>query len=120
MLALTPSYLALGGGHLCKQSLGHFGPLHLLLDLIVDVGVDVEDGALALAVPLAGQRRRLHLACDTKLVTPAMQILCSLSAMHTYSINIKPNVLQSSLILLKPRNVSWGLLGDVTSAFPAV
>lgn len=59
---MARAYLALGGGHLCKQSLGHFGPLHLLLDLVVDVGVDVEDGALGLAVPLAGQRRRLHLA----------------------------------------------------------
>lgn len=55
-LIVCCSYLALGGSHLSKQSLGHFGPLHLLLDLVVDGGVDVEDAALRLAVPLAGQR----------------------------------------------------------------
>ena len=54
-------YLALGGGHLREQSLGHLGSLHLLLDLVIDGGVDVEDAALRLAVPLDGQRRRLHL-----------------------------------------------------------
>lgn len=54
-------YLALGGSHLRKQRLGNFGPLHLLLDLVVDGGVDVEDAALRFAVPLAGQRRRFHL-----------------------------------------------------------
>lgn len=58
-------YLALGGCHLCKQGLGHFGPLHLLLDLIVDGGVDVEDAAVRLAVPLAGQRRRFNLLAKT-------------------------------------------------------
>lgn len=66
---MARAYLALGGSHLCKQSLGNFGPLHLLLDLIVDVGVDVEDGALGFAVPLAGQRRRFHLVFNTKLIT---------------------------------------------------
>lgn len=59
-------YLALGGGHLGEQRLGHFGPLHLLLDLVVDGGVDVEDAALRLAVPLAGQRRRFHLVQRVK------------------------------------------------------
>lgn len=54
-------YLTLGGGHLGKQSLGHLGSLHLLLDLVIDGGVDVEDAALCLAVPLAGERRGLHL-----------------------------------------------------------
>ena len=49
-------YLALGGGHLGEQGLGHFGPLHLLLDLIVNGGVDIEDTALRLAVPLTWQR----------------------------------------------------------------
>lgn len=59
-------YLALGGSHLCEQGLGDFGPLHFLLDLIVDGGVDVEDAALRLAVPLAGQRRRFHLVTRVK------------------------------------------------------
>lgn len=49
-------YLALGGSHLGEQSLGNFGPLHLLLDLVIDGGVDVEDAALGLAIPLTGQR----------------------------------------------------------------
>lgn len=66
---MARAYLALGGSHLGKQSLGNFGPLHLLLDLIVDVGVDVEDGALGFAVPLAGQRRRFHLVFNIKLIT---------------------------------------------------
>lgn len=69
MLFQAGAYLALGGGHLCEQSLGNFGPLHLLLDLIVDVGGDVEDGALGFAVPLAGQRRRFHLVFNTQLLT---------------------------------------------------
>lgn len=59
-------YLALGGSHLCEKRLGNFGPLHLLLDLIVDGGVDVEDGALCFAIPLAGQRRWFHLGVRTK------------------------------------------------------
>ena len=59
-------YLALGGSHLCKQRLGNFGPLHLLLDLIVDGRVDVEDAALCFAVPLAGQRRWFHLVDRVK------------------------------------------------------
>lgn len=49
-------YLALGGRHLGEQRLGNFGPLHLLLDLVVDGGVDVEDGTLGFAIPFAGQR----------------------------------------------------------------
>lgn len=58
-------YLALGGSHLSEQGLGDFGPLHLLLNLIVDGGVDVEDTALCLSVPLAWQRRRFHLQKKT-------------------------------------------------------
>lgn len=54
-------YLTLGGGHLSEERLRHFGPLHLLLDLVINGGVDVEDAALRLAVPLARQRRRFHL-----------------------------------------------------------
>lgn len=73
--AIVWAYLALGGSHLCKQSLGNFGPLHLLLDLIVDVGVDVEDGALGFAVPLAGQRGGFHLAFNTKLITGRSDLL---------------------------------------------
>lgn len=49
-------YLALGGRHFGEERLRDFGPLHLLLDLVVDGGVDVEDGALRLPVPLTGQR----------------------------------------------------------------
>lgn len=59
---LLVQYLALGGRHFSEERLRDFGPLHLLLDLVVDGGVDVEDGALRLPVPLAGQRRGLHLA----------------------------------------------------------
>lgn len=69
---LLVQYLALGGRHFSEERLRDFGPFHLLLDLVVDGGVDVEDGALRLPVPLAGQRRGLHLAwgggtnvCDT-------------------------------------------------------
>lgn len=36
-------YLTLGGGHLCKQGLRHLGSLHLVLDLLVDGGADVEN-----------------------------------------------------------------------------
>lgn len=57
----TFQYLALGSSHFSEQSLGDFGPFHLLLDLIVDGGVDVEDAALRLPVPLAWQRRWFHL-----------------------------------------------------------
>lgn len=49
-------YLTLGCSHLCKQRLGDFGPLHLLLDLIVNGRVDVEDGTFGFAIPLTGQR----------------------------------------------------------------
>lgn len=88
VFSVKPSDLALGGRHLCEQSLGNLGPLHLLLDLIVDVGADVEDGALGFAVPLAGQRRRLHLAFNTKLITPLVQTGIYIYT-HTHSINIK-------------------------------
>lgn len=54
-------YLALWSSHLGEQGLGNFGPLHLLLNLIIDGGVDVEDAALRLAVPLARQRWWFHL-----------------------------------------------------------
>lgn len=39
-------YLALGGGHLCKQSLWHFCSLHLMLDLLIDGGADIENTAV--------------------------------------------------------------------------
>lgn len=38
---LTKPALAFGSGDLGEHGLGNFGPLHLLLDLIVDGGVDV-------------------------------------------------------------------------------
>lgn len=60
-------YLTLGGSHLGEERLRHFGPLHLLLDLVINGGVDVEDAALRLAVPLARQRRRFHLQRDRKV-----------------------------------------------------
>lgn len=39
-------YLTLGGGHLGKQRLRHLGPLHLVLNLLVDGGADVENAAV--------------------------------------------------------------------------
>lgn len=36
-------YLTLGGGHLCKQGLRHLGPLHLVLNLLVDRSIDIEN-----------------------------------------------------------------------------
>lgn len=39
MASFFPSgspHLALVGGHLCEQSLGHLGSLHLLLNFIID------------------------------------------------------------------------------------
>lgn len=61
------SYLALGGGHFCEQRLGNLGPLHLLLDLVINGGVDVDDAVLGLAVPLAWQSGRLHLEENKKV-----------------------------------------------------
>lgn len=65
-------YLALGSGNLGEHGLGHFGPLHLLLDLVVDGRADVEDGALLLAVPLGRQWEGLHLGREPRrLLNPA-------------------------------------------------
>ncbi len=53
-------HLALVGGHLCKQSLGHLGSLHLLLNFIIDAWCDV-DQWLQLQREVRGRAGRLWL-----------------------------------------------------------
>lgn len=58
-------HLALVGGHLSEQSLGHLGSLHLLLNLVVDARRDV-DQRLQLQREVGGRAARLRLEGSTQ------------------------------------------------------
>lgn len=55
-----PPHLAFVGGHLCKQSLRHFGSLHFLLDFFIDSWCNI-DKRLQLQGQVRGWPRRFGL-----------------------------------------------------------
>lgn len=57
---IGPPHLAFVGGHLCKQSLRHFGSLHFLLNFFIDSWCNVHKW-LQLQRQLRGRHRRLGL-----------------------------------------------------------
>lgn len=59
-------YLTLGDSNFCKQSLRHLGSLHLMLNLFVDGGVDIENTAVCPQPSVTCDWRQSCLQRDTE------------------------------------------------------
>lgn len=60
-------YLTLGDGNLCKQSLRDLGPLHLMLNLVIDGGADIQNTAVCPQPSVTCDWRQSGLQKDTQV-----------------------------------------------------